>query len=482
MGPSLPSDIFRLVFGHLDVQDILNARQVCKEFYELSKLRSLWNSLLRKRVINQNIPTPGLRGKSIDSLTAPELEQCFHRALRLRRNWVSESPTVVKQLNLEAIPDTRIVSIHVVPGHENRWIISLSMSYGQHRIFTLRCWDIGRSHPVCLARRELKQLRGIAMNKAISDVGILAVLDPYSFSIEILNIDSQATDQEHGFVTAAAIPEEVHAIHLFSNSSLLTRDGNGALYFWDINSPQSKVELQNPHLQQPMQLLDIIITEGFIMVLKLMTLECYAFPSPVSLFGGSTVLHPVFVYQWPWRIDNAAMILRHRPPRSHARTPISIFIRFGSYFPWAINILHHYEIRPNTHFFKDGPISQGNLPYEFPPVLRETIGSPVRLHATSDMSIGAYGTAVWTDSHTEDYFNHADRGQRLAGRFLPHVVSGEEEEDDEVELSDQVATVSATSVYAYHEEDSWVRVALDETEGRIILGRDDGVISVLEYV
>jgi len=96
--------------------------------------------------------------------------------------------------------------------------------------------------------------------------------------------------------------------------------------------------------------------------------------------------------------------------------------------------------------------------------LRETIGSPVRLFATSDLAIGPYGTAVWIDSHTEDYFFHADRGQRLAGKFSSYVGT---EEDEEIELSDQIATATATSVYSYHEEDSWVKIALDEEEGRI---------------
>ena len=133
---------------------------------------------------------------------------------------------------------------------------------------------------------------------------------------------------------------------------------------------------------------------------------------------------------------------------------------------------------PNADFLVDNEMSEHNPPYELAPVLRETIGSPVRLHTTSDMAIGPYGTAIWTDSHTEDYFNHADRGQRVAGIFSRYVVN----EGEEIELSDQVATAVATSVYTYHEEDSWVRIGLDEVEGRIFLGRDDGVISVLEYI
>jgi len=144
----------------------------------------------------------------------------------------------------------------------------------------------------------------------------------------------------------------------------------------------------------------------------------------------------------------------------------------------AINILHHYEIRPNAYFSSVSSINATNLPYVFPPVLRETIGSPVRLFAASDLAIGPYGTAVWIDSHTEDYFFRADRGQRLAGKFSPYVGT---EEGEEVELSDQIANATATSVYSYHEEDSWVRIALDEEEGRIFLGRVDGLITVLEY-
>jgi len=212
-------------------------------------------------------------------------------------------------------------------------------------------------------------------------------------------------------------------------------------------------------------------------LLKVTTLEFYALPLVVPSTTKAT-LYPIYAFQWPWRIDNAAMTQRHRPRGNFGTSAINIFMRFGSYFPWAINILHHYEIRLNAYFSSARSIDATNLPYVFPPVLRETIGSPVRLFAASDLAIGPYGTAVWIDSHTEEYFLHANRGQRLAGRFSPHVGT---EEGEEIELSDQIANATATSVYSYHEEDSWVRIALDEEEGRIFLGRDDGLITVLEY-
>ena len=99
------------------------------------------------------------------------------------------------------------------------------------------------------------------------------------------------------------------------------------------------------------------------------------------------------------------------------------------------------------------------------------------------MTFGPYGTAIWTDSHTEDYFGHADRGQRLAGVFLRGRDGiQDEEEDNEVELSDQIANAAAASVYSVQEDDSWVSLGLDEAEGRIVIGYDDGRISVLEYI
>ena len=87
---------------------------------------------------------------------------------------------------------------------------------------------------------------------------------------------------------------------------------------------------------------------------------------------------------------------------------------------------------------------------------------------------------MWIDSHTEDYFGHSDCGQRLAGRYSSGLMT-EDHEDEEVPLSDQLASTAATSVYRVQEADSWVRLALDECEGRIAIGHVDGKISILGY-
>lgn len=158
-----------------------------------------------------------------------------------------------------------------------------------------------------------------------------------------------------------------------------------------------------------------------------------------------------------------------------------------------MNILHQYEIRPNPYFISSEPPSELNVPYNYPPILSGSIGSPVRLNAAADMAVGAYGTAVWIDSHTEKYYKHAEHGQRVAGTFAEltrrNVSFSDDEEQNEQYEEEEVETTSsehmtaraASFVYAHKEEDSWLKIAIDEEEGVIFLGRNDGTIDIFEY-
>jgi len=112
------------------------------------------------------------------------------------------------------------------------------------------------------------------------------------------------------------------------------------------------------------------------------------------------------------------------------------------------------------------------------------------MNATTDLAVGAYGTAVWVDSHTEKYYKHAERGQRVAGTFaklkernVSPDDSDEENGEEEVGTtpSDQGAATAASFIYAHKEEDNWLNLAIDEEEGVIFLGRNDGAIDVFEY-
>jgi hypothetical protein len=94
------------------------------------------------------------------------------------------------------------------------------------------------------------------------------------------------------------------------------------------------------------------------------------------------------------------------------------------------------------------------------------------------MVLGAYGTALWIDSHTEDYFDHAVEGQRLAGTLFTTVEPG----TAVVPLDEQGISATASMVYQVREDDSWVRIAIQEEEGKIAVGTSTAEITIFQYI
>ena len=132
---------------------------------------------MRRFIIEEDIPLPGLAGRSLESLSAEELEGLYCRALQLRRNWHSGSPVIRQSLQLVG-SSGRIIQLAVLRGRNNgRWLVSLSGMYGrQGTIYTIRCWDLRQPHPVCVAQREFERFGGIAINKTTNETDCIAVM------------------------------------------------------------------------------------------------------------------------------------------------------------------------------------------------------------------------------------------------------------------------------------------------------------------
>jgi hypothetical protein len=271
---------------------------------------------------------------------------------------------------------------------------------------------------------------------------------------------------------SASFPQYTGRVHLLSGSRVLTQDGVGTLYFWSIEEPERRYELHNPQNAQAENIMSAHCDGNLVLLVRQTSLEVYEIPE-----SDSTLIQPIIQYRWPWRIDT--VVLCPQGPRSITDSPrhrsVNILIRFASVYPWPINLIHHYELRANVFYSPDVPKTEHILPYHFPPTQRQMIASPIRLFAVSDMVIGPYGTAMWLDSHTEDFYGHSDRGQRLAGKHM-HAI-----EDQEVIISEQPTSTVADSVFAIHEDDNWVRLAMNEDEGQVAVGRSDGKILVFDY-
>ncbi|THH22128.1 hypothetical protein EUX98_g8245 [Antrodiella citrinella] len=186
--------------------------------------------------------------------------------------------------------------------------------------------------------------------------------------------------------------------------------------------------------------------------------------------GMGVCIDPIAAYQWQYRIDTVEYSiprLRQSHPASRYPPPITLLVRFDSYYPWPVNLLHHFVIHPNPHFDPTVPTS---TPYAPQPQPIAVIASPMRMFTPSDLILGPYGTAVWIDAQTDpDPTQAGDHGQRIAGRILASG-NGEPVVDAETRLLQICETAS-----------KWGRLALDEEEGRIAVGHIDGRVTLFDY-
>ena len=264
--------------------------------------------------------------------------------------------------------------------------------------------------------------------------------------------------------------------------------------------------------------------DDFILTFCQQWIHLYALPPDgvqQSLGDTPIELDPIAQHRWPYRIDTLIILARRphpllrqlRPsstsPKSHP-TPICVLLRFDSWFPWPVNILHHFILPPNPHFDphtytrvrpgtleppRELPYLRSSHPVPLKPYLVDSMPSPIRLFTPTDMVIGPYGTALWLDAQTDPIAlsQAGDRGQRIAGKVLRWPPPPAEETngprhavDLQVQLSegDTNAGHGWKSGMVFHlreENEEWGRLAVCEDEGRIAVSCVDGRILVYDY-
>jgi len=259
---------------------------------------------------------------------------------------------------------------------------------------------------------------------------------------------------------------------MLAGDLVLTQDEMGRAFLYHFERPHARIELVGPEGSiQPEKILSVLEGHGWVMVARSTTVELYPLPTPIN---DSLQIEPAARHRWQYKVDS---ILISRPV-DNSLDPISpahLVLRYGSIHPWPVNLLHRYVLSSNDLFDPSLPVSRLNIPYNFPPVASQVIGSPIRLMATYDMAVGSHGTIIYIDSHTEGYFGHSNFGQRLAGTRIDGQL------DNRGVGGDADPAARETSVYVVSEQDEWTRIALEEEEGKVAIGHIDGQITVLNY-
>ncbi|KAJ7089847.1 hypothetical protein B0H15DRAFT_839481 [Mycena belliarum] len=477
--PILPTDVILVIFKYISVGDLMKLRQTCKDFLAITKLRSVWDELLQTEVLQRNIPIPRLAGRDLAALDSSQLEACLIDALRLRRNWIAPSPVPLQSFTFKTVhePQSQVVFVAFLPAKGHRYLISLvvTTSDGQ-RTYNLQCWDM-QNFSTCIARRSFTVFRGFRVNTDPSHPGVLALRS--SSGVEILAIDFLGTDPSSAFVRLQVLDDVPESLLVFSASTLLTKFDDTRLHIRTIENASFSVELRNPSDASQKECIDAIVRDKYAVIARTATLEFYSLTS-FRAGTGARIIEPISIHTWQWRLDSVS--LAYQPSWDaalHGLEPsLNIFARYASLFPWPVNALHHYVLPCAESYDARDAMTANNTPYRAEPVLIRTFASPIRLFARWDMTLGQYGTAIWIDSHTEDYFDHAVEGQRLAGTLFTTVEPGAEV----VALNDQGVSATASMVYQVREDDGWIKIAMDEEEGRIAVGTSAAEITVFEYI
>ncbi|KAG6901531.1 hypothetical protein C0995_010830 [Termitomyces sp. Mi166 len=367
-----------------------------------------------------------------------------------------------------------------------RSILTLTLKGYAHGdfLYDLQCWDLKVSPPRCIAQRELdRPWQCLTINKSLDSPAILAV---QSHSIELLGIDYSAENPISGFYTVSKFPNSTRRPErpiVFNDSFLVTQNDRQQLFLARIQqNDDDHIELRSKgDMLEPV--LEVMIQNEIVIVVRRLRLEIF---SASDIDTNQTAIYPIAQYVFQWDLDSVSISPQTTWPRrsEHEYPAINILVRFGSRLPWPVNLLHHFILLPNPGFNRNLPSSPKNTPYCDIPVMKRSIGSPVRLFAKYHMAVGSRGTAIFIDSHTEDYFSRGDVGQRLAASHARDVPAVEGDDPEWLELQDstEVESTINSSVFGYRESEDWIRVAVDEEEGRIAVGFLDGTIEIREYV
>lgn len=280
----------------------------------------------------------------------------------------------------------------------------------------------------------------------------------------------------------------------------------------------------------------VVLRKRYILVFTKRWIHLFMLPRREATAAAPIRLAPAARHRWPFRIDSIVFT-----PRLHHKEqvsgfvdgqvdPIDMFIRFDTFYPWPINLLHHFILPPNhaysqdgtaiitttTTTIDDGSSSRADIPYlHRSPIVAKMISSPLRLFTPSDMVIGRHGTVVWLDAMTDASTPSvaADLGQRVMGAILSRLPfpcaldnsTGEAmatpgtgmhtrvlrtttaraaDGSSSSSAPDRDPSWNQCTSMTFHvcpDSDGWNKVAVDDEQGLLAIGGVDGSLTVYDY-
>ncbi|EMD36253.1 hypothetical protein CERSUDRAFT_115210 [Gelatoporia subvermispora B] len=552
---SLPEEILLQIFCLIEVNDILAIRQTCRSLELFTRERSVWYDAFQVHVRQQGLSSPGLQGRPVLSLSATQLERLTRHCLRFHSNWISPTPKWTRRLDIHPDPSSEVwktmnVSVQFLPGYHGRFVITNTVqkiipgNHGTHQTwpqFLIQCWDLGREEPQCIARMQIvASWARVLVNSEPANPAVVALTQlPVTGrgTASLYTIDLAADDPFEAFKHLKEVPSFRFSVALHGDILIVT-DEDHIIRLIDTQLGRVTCALHPPIVNDDPQIrpeehraLQVVFLDSHLLVFCRQYIFIYTLPSDIPSLvetglanqQEAVVIRPAASYKWQWRVDNIVVAPRYNhvgedaihivPTNSSSRPPvIDILLRYDTWFPWPVNMLHQYALFPDPSYrpgaSPDLSSDSSNVPYfaskESNPRMVHSMPSPVRIFSPSALVLGQRGTALWLEARPDPSVPEqaADLGQRVAGmvlsqpRRLPpvrevggnRVMPGYVAEAPAIGTSERAVEredARKKRISVFHEteadENTWLRVALEDNEGKVAVATANGSILLAEY-
>jgi hypothetical protein len=252
-----------------------------------------------------------------------------------------------------------------------------------------------------------------------------------------------SADPDHAFTPLATLEGQHIPIH-FEGDALYTRQSEHAVIMCRVSPDCTSIiplarlvdpddvqvcllhSAQEANLTsstQPKPVLATYHTASHTLLFRQQSVEIFGAapaPSDPPLPGQPTPdLHPLATHRLPFRLNSINVSPRRTGVSGavhRAAPPLDLLVRFDSYFPWPVNMLHHFVLTPDEH---------GAAPYDPAPRMVRAWESGVALFVPADAALGRWGggCAVWLDAE--------DGAEAAVQRVCVGMLNGEAREETE---------------------------------------------------
>ncbi|KAM6493577.1 hypothetical protein JOM56_011711 [Amanita muscaria] len=488
------------ILAYLAPPDLISIRKTCKRLHGITNARILWTRACMK-CISHGYP---FQNVSLESMSILDLEKSSHNAHRLGQKWLSSNLEPRFSREFPDISSAAIVDVRFVPGHGDKWIVTISKSVWS----VLALWDISdlRSHTWFSKPTKWSPKGGVfksfCLNSDVTSLATLAIGLLHNGTEMLYILSIVEVDGSVKFKTITSFPTGFSPVALDGDLIALSdQESQVVIWNWRTHEHATLCIGENDESdgwkQNGCSQVLFSRSSNTTLVVREQSIHLFPFPELKSIEQDPLTYIEIAFHHFGW-IAGISVTMADSPRDSlgHNLPSFSIVLRRKGSNPWSSDVhsIEHYTILPDPtydheHFMSlpEHPSSApGSSPYIFPPVLQSQIpnlrGSLSNIVRSMNIALGRSGTAVWINPRDwaaagllgsdDEYAAHLISPiSRCDERLMAAVLQGP--------LLHQNEQVMFKGTIFSNDGNNWTAMAYDEDRGRIVVGSSSGNLAVI---